>query len=382
MKPELGIYIHIPFCIQKCIYCDFVSYPNKLNLQSDYIEKLIKEIDGEKELFDKYNVTTIYIGGGTPSDIESKNIVKILEKIKQVIKIEDLRNIETTIEINPGTITKQKLLDYKQAGINRISIGLQSTNDKILKNIGRIHSYQDFLDSYQLIRSIGFNNVNVDLMIGLPNQTIKDIKESIEKIVNSKYGKPEHISTYSLIIEPNTQIEKLIDENKMKLPTDEEERKQYDYVKNMLELNEYEHYEISNFALKGKRSKHNTNCWVQKKYIGFGVSAHSYINKKRFSNTENLNTYLQKDYKEIKTIHEIQNIEEEQKEYMLLGLRKIDGIEISKFKEKFNGINPIFLFRNELEKLTKQKLIKIDLDNIKLTKKGLDLANIVWEEFI
>lgn len=382
MKPELGIYIHIPFCIQKCIYCDFVSYPNKLNLQSDYIEKLIKEIDGEKELFDKYNVTTIYIGGGTPSAIESKNIVKILEKIKQVIKIEDLRNIETTIEINPGTITKQKLLDYKQAGINRISIGLQSTNDKILKNIGRIHSYQDFLDSYQLIRSIGFNNVNVDLMIGLPNQTIKDIKESIEKIVNSKYGKPEHISTYSLIIEPNTQIEKLIDENKMKLPTDEEERKQYDYVKNMLELNEYEHYEISNFALKGKRSKHNTNCWEQKEYIGFGVAAHSYINKKRFSNTENLNTYLQKDYKEIKTIHEIQNIEEEQKEYMLLGLRKIDGIEISKFKEKFNGINPIFLFRNELEKLTKQKLIKIDLDNIKLTKKGLDLANIVWEEFI
>ena len=382
MKPELGIYIHIPFCIQKCIYCDFVSYPNKLNLQSDYIEKLIKEIDGEKELFDKYNVTTIYIGGGTPSAIESKNIVKILEKIKQVIKIEDLRNIETTIEINPGTITKQKLLDYKQEGINRISIGLQSTNDKILKNIGRIHSYRDFLDSYQLIRSIGFNNVNVDLMIGLPNQTIKDIKESIEKIVNSKYGKPEHISTYSLIIEPNTQIEKLIDENKMKLPTDEEERKQYDYVKNMLELNEYEHYEISNFALKGKRSKHNTNCWEQKEYIGFGVAAHSYINKKRFSNTENLNTYLQKDYKEIKTIHEIQNIEEEQKEYMLLGLRKIDGIEISKFKEKFNGINPIFLFRNELEKLTKQKLIKIDLDNIKLTKKGLDLANIVWEEFI
>ena len=382
MKPELGIYIHIPFCIQKCIYCDFVSYPNKLNLQSDYIEKLIKEIDEEKELFDKYNVTTIYIGGGTPSAIESKNIVRILEKIKQVIKIEDLRNIETTIEINPGTITKQKLLDYKQAGINRISIGLQSTNDKILKNIGRIHSYQDFLDSYQLIRSIGFNNVNVDLMIGLPNQTIKDIKESIEKIVNSKYGKPEHISTYSLIIEPNTQIEKLIDENKMKLPTDEEERKQYDYAKNMLELNEYEHYEISNFALKGKRSKHNTNCWEQKEYIGFGVAAHSYINKKRFSNTENLNTYLQKDYKEIKTIHEIQNIEEEQKEYMLLGLRKIDGIEISKFKEKFNGINPIFLFRNELEKLTKQKLIKIDLDNIKLTKKGLDLANIVWEEFI
>lgn len=264
MKPELGIYIHIPFCIQKCIYCDFVSYPNKLNLQSDYIEKLIKEIDEEKELFDKYNVTTIYIGGGTPSAIESKNIVRILEKIKQVIKIEDLRNIETTIEINPGTITKQKLLDYKQAGINRISIGLQSTNDKILKNIGRIHSYQDFLDSYQLIRSIGFNNVNVDLMIGLPNQTIKDIKESIEKIVNSKYGKPEHISTYSLIIEPNTQIEKLIDENKMKLPTDEEERKQYDYVKNMLELNEYEHYEISNFALKGKRSKHNTNCWNKK----------------------------------------------------------------------------------------------------------------------
>ena len=372
-KKELGVYIHIPFCAKKCIYCDFISFENKLDLQGQYVEKLLEEINNEKDLFKDYKITTIYIGGGTPSIINEDLIGKILSMIDRE------SDAEITIELNPGTVTKQKLINYKNFGINRLSIGLQSTKNEILKQIGRIHNYEKFLESYKYAEDVGYDNINVDLMIGIPNQSIHDIKDSINKIVNLK---PAHISVYSLIIEPNTPLENMVDKNILKLPSDEDERMQYSYVKNSLELKGYKHYEISNFAIDGKYSKHNMNCWEQKEYIGFGVSAHSYINKKRFSNTESLNEYLSEDYKKIKILQEVQNIEDEQKEYMLLGLRKIDGIKISKFKEKFNGQNPIFLFKKELDKLVKQELLQVNLDNIKLTRKGLDLANIVWEEFV
>ena len=372
-EKELGVYIHIPFCAKKCIYCDFISFENKLNLQSQYVEKLLEEINNEKELFKNYKITTIYIGGGTPSIIDEDLIGKILSVIDRE------SNAEITIELNPGTVTKQKLKKYKDFGINRLSIGLQSTKNEILKQIGRIHTYEKFLESYKYAKEVGYDNINIDLMIGIPNQSIQDIKDSINKIASLK---PSHISVYSLIIEPNTPLENMVDKNILKLPSDEDERMQYSYVKNSLELKGYKHYEISNFAIDGKYSKHNMNCWEQKEYIGFGVSAHSYINKKRFSNTESLNEYLSEDYKKIKILQEVQNIEDEQKEYMLLGLRKIDGIKISKFKEKFNGQNPIFLFKKELDKLVKQELLQVDLDNIKLTRKGLDLANLVWEEFV
>ena len=372
-KKELGVYIHIPFCAKKCIYCDFISFENKLDLQGQYVEKLLEEINNEKDLFKDYKITTIYIGGGTPSIINEDLIGKILSMIDKE------SDAEITIELNPGTVTKQKLINYKNFGINRLSIGLQSTKNEILKQIGRIHNYEKFLESYKYAEDVGYDNINVDLMIGIPNQSIQDIKDSINKIVNLK---PAHISVYSLIIEPNTPLENMVDKNILKLPSDEDERMQYSYVKNSLELKGYKHYEISNFAIDGKYSKHNMNCWEQKEYISFGVSAHSYINKKRFSNTESLNEYLSEDYKKIKILQEVQNIEDEQKEYMLLGLRKIDGIKISKFKEKFNGQNPIFLFKKELDKLVKQELLQVDLDNIKLTRKGLDLANLVWEEFV
>lgn len=378
LKPELGIYIHIPFCKQKCMYCDFVSFPNQEEKQAQYIEKVLQEINQEKELLLKYQITTIYIGGGTPSVIDSKYITDILNTIKKVANLETLENIEVTIEVNPGTVTKEKLLSYKNSGINRLSIGLQTTNDRLLKTIGRIHKYQDFLNTYKTARKLGFNNINTDLMIGLPTQNLKDVKKSLEEIIMLK---PEHISVYSLILEEDTPIEKLVNQGKLKLPSDEAERRQYHYVKNILELNGYIHYEISNFAFPTKQSKHNCNCWEQKEYIGFGVSAHSYISKKRYSNTNNLNQYLEKNLNEIKTINEIQNQESQEKEYMLLGLRKLEGVQITKFKEKF-GKNPIYIFRNEIKKLVEQGLLEIDLDNILLTSKGLDLANLVWEEFI
>ena len=402
---ELGIYIHIPFCVRKCYYCDFISYPDKLDYQKEYIEKIKQEIREEQEVFKDADITTIYIGGGTPSIIDSKYIIEILEYLYKFIGKKDR---EITIEINPGTINKTKLQDYKKAGINRISIGLQSSNDKILKTIGRIHNFEDFLKAYNLVVEEGVENINVDLMIGLPEQTIEDIKQSINEVLNLKL-KPKHISIYSLIVEENTQLDKMLDEGKITLPNDEYERKEYAYTKNTLELNGYKHYEISNFAQEGYESKHNVNCWKQKEYIGLGVAAHSYINGIRFSNTTNLPKYLknkkfeipnEKEIEElkkkidkqnneyklplkigIKTIHEIQNEEDMQNEYMILGLRMLDGVKISEFKQKFVE-NPIYLFRKELEKLVDEKLIEIDLDNIKLTRKGLDLANIVWEEFI
>lgn len=369
---NIGIYIHIPFCKKKCDYCDFISYCNKDEYIRQYIETLKKEIETELQK-DKYNIKTIYIGGGTPSYINSKYILELLDTINNnSYKIE---NAEITIELNPGTVTEKKLEDYKKAGINRLSIGLQETHNDLLKQIGRIHTYEEFLDTYNLSRKLGSENINVDLMIGLPKQRIQDIKENLEKIIKLN---PEHISVYSLILEENTPLYEKYINKEIELPSEELERNMYWYVKNTLEKNGYIHYEISNFAKTGYESKHNLDCWDQKEYLGFGLAAHSYINGTRYSNEVGSENKFEK---LIKVVHEKQEIADMQKEYMLLGLRKIKGVSIQKFKNKF-GENPIFLFRNELNKLSKENLILIDGDYIKLTNKGLDLANLVWEEFV
>ena len=377
---ELGVYVHIPFCVRKCYYCDFISYSNKFEMQEEYVKKLIEEIEDNKDLLKNNEITTIYIGGGTPSSIKPELIKNVLDKICGISNIKNKENIEITIEVNPGTVTKNNLQMYRNCGINRLSIGLQSTNDKLLNEIGRIHNYEQFLNTYDWVVEAGFSNINVDLMLGLPNQTISDLKESLEKIINLN-PIPNHISVYSLIIEEGTEIENKISKGELKLPKEADERNQYKYTKNYLELNGYKHYEISNFAKPGYESKHNMNCWEQKQYVGFGIAAHSYINGCRYSNTCDLEEYLNKESKDVKIIHEEQTLEDMKKEYMLLGLRKIEGVSITKFKEKF-GENPIYLFRNELQKLVEEGLIEIDLDNIKLTNKGLDFANLVWEEFV
>lgn len=290
MLNELGIYIHIPFCKQKCYYCDFVSYSNKCSEVKEYIESLKKEI--EEFDFSNYKVTSIYIGGGTPSYIDSIYIVEILSELKEKLKCNliEFKDIEITIEVNPGTVDTKKLNDYKKLGINRLSIGLQSTKNDILKKIGRIHTYQEFLEIYKLARETGFKNINIDLMIGIPGQKIGDLKNTLQDIIKLE---PEHISVYSLIIEENTPIEKMLENGEIKLPDEDLERNMYWYVKNTLELNGYNHYEISNFAKLGKESRHNLNCWNQEEYIGFGVAAHSYLNGIRFSNTINVEEYIQ-----------------------------------------------------------------------------------------
>lgn len=380
---KLGIYIHIPFCKQKCFYCDFVSYANQDKYFQKYVQALNKEVNNFIDN-NEFEVQTIYIGGGTPSLIDAKYIEEILHIFEKRNLLKEVK--EVTIEVNPGTVTEEKLRNYKNSGVNRLSIGLQSTEDKILKQIGRIHCYDDFLNTYKMAREVGFKNINVDLMIGLPNQKILDVKNSLEKIIKLEPEPPNHISVYSLIVEENTPIEKMLESGELELPDEELERNMYWYVKNFLELNGYKHYEISNFAKLGNESKHNLDCWNQKEYVGFGVAAHSYIDDVRYGNIGNVEEYIKNcengEFGKNKVIDEVENdIFSKEKEFMLIGLRKIEGVLIQDFKNKF-GENPIFVFKDELKKLVDENLLIVDFDRIKLTNKGLDLANIVWENFV
>ena len=377
---ELGFYLHIPFCKSKCIYCDFNSFAQK----DDCIEPYIKAVKKEIEEYAKQNkdvlIKTIYIGGGTPSYIKEKYIKEIIETIRSNFEI--IPNAEITIEINPGTVNRRKLNTYYKAGINRLSIGLQSTNDKLLKQLGRVHDFEDFLETLRLANTIGFSNISADCMIGLPNQTIYDVEETLNVLINLRLT---HISVYSLIVEPNTPLEKKINLGELKLPDEEIERYMYWFAKRKLEENGYLHYEISNFAKPLFRSKHNMDCWNQKEYKGFGVSASSYENEIRYTNISSIEKYVENvqngQFKKNYIVEEKQDRETMMKEYMLLGLRKITGVSINQFRKKFGTI-PIFKYNKEITKLTNEGLIESNGINIRLTKKGLDLANLVWEEFV
>lgn len=368
MKKEIGLYIHIPFCKSKCHYCDFKSYVGKEERIPEYIKALKKEIQAQN--LENYKIKTIYIGGGTPSILREKDLKEILT---EVTKSQTPKEI--TLELNPGTATTKKLQAYKNLGITRLSIGLQSTQNNLLKQLGRIHTYEQFEETYKQARKVGLNNINIDLILGIPNQAQKDLKESLEKIISLN---PEHISVYSLIIEEGTQLANQIAKCELKMPEDETERKMYWQTKKTLEAHGYIHYEISNFAKKGYESKHNLDCWNQKEYIGIGAAAHSYINKTRYSNKDSIEEYIKDNHI---IVHENQTKEDQKREYMMLGLRKLEGINIQNYKNKFRQ-NPIYEYRKELSKLVEIGLIEITGNHIKLTPKGLDLANIVWEEFI
>jgi oxygen-independent coproporphyrinogen-3 oxidase len=349
-----SLYIHIPFCKQKCLYCDFNSFADKDKLIDDYIKKLIEEIESNNIK----KLDTIYIGGGTPSYINEIYIKQILEKLPKAE--------ETTIEVNPGTITENKIKTYLNSGINRISIGLQATQDEILKLIGRIHTLKEFEDTFNMVRKYGFKNINVDLMFGLPNQTLENLKESVNYLIKLN---PEHISCYSLITHNN------IFKN---LPDEETERNMYYYIIKVLKENGYLHYEISNFAKEGKESKHNLVYWNQNEYLGVGAGASSYIKDTRWTNESDIKKYISSPFS--KNIEEVQNEESKLNEYIILQLRLIKGININDTFKKFK-VNILEKYKTNIDKLNKLGLIEIS-ENIKLTSKGLDLANIVWEEFI
>jgi oxygen-independent coproporphyrinogen-3 oxidase len=371
MMRDLGIYVHIPFCKKKCNYCDFISFSCFEDKYDEYFEKLKKEIIDRS--VDNRGITTIYFGGGTPSFPDSKYIVDILNTIRENYNVK--QDCEITIEINPGTVNKEKLLDYKNAGFNRLSIGIQSTHNRLLKLIGRIHSFDDFLKTYNLAKDTGFENINVDLMFALPTQTKDELIQSVNEVIELN---PNHISLYSLILEENTKLFEQIQNKELELCDEELERKMYWITKELLESKGYNHYEISNFSKSGFESKHNLACWNQEEYLGFGLAAHSYLNNKRFSNSEKFEDYITNNKI---TEHEIQDDLAKRKEFMLLGFRKINGVSISEFERRFR-INPLFYFRFEISKLVDEDLIEVDLDNIKLTNKGLDLANKVFEEFV
>ena len=377
---EIGIYVHIPFCKSKCLYCDFNSYPKKDEGIEPYIEALIKEIEEYAKVNKDILVKTIYIGGGTPSYINEKYIKRIIDSLKQNFEIID--NAEITIEVNPGTVNKRKLECYYKSGINRLSIGLQSSNDKLLQLIGRVHLFEDFLETVRMAQTVGFSNINADCMIGLPTQNIYDVEETLNVLINLRLT---HISVYSLIVEPNTPIEKKINSGELKLPDEEIERYMYWFAKRKLEENGYLHYEISNFAKPLFRSKHNLDCWNQKAYKGFGISASSYENGVRYTNIPSIDTYIKNiengNIKANYIIEEKQDKEAIMKEYMLLGLRKITGVDINEFIKKF-AISPLYKFNKEITKLLREGLIEVNEHSIRLSKKGLDLANIVWEEFV
>ena len=377
---EIGIYVHIPFCKSKCLYCDFNSFAKKDECIEPYIKSLIKEIEEYAKENKDILVKTIYIGGGTPSYIKEKYIKDIINSIKQNFEI--IKDAEITIEVNPGTVNKRKLDTYYKSDINRLSIGLQSTNDKLLKIIGRVHNFEDFLETVRIAKMVGFNNINADCMIGLPTQNIYDVEETLNVLINLRLS---HISVYSLIVEPNTPLEKKINSGELKLLDEEIERYMYWFAKRKLEENGYLHYEISNFAKPLYRSKHNLDCWNQKEYKGFGVSASSYENGVRYTNIPIINKYIKNiENNNIKAnyiIEEKQDKEAMMKEYMLLGLRKIAGVNINEFIKKFE-ISPLYKFNKEITKLLKEGLVEANEHSIMLSKKGIDLANIVWEEFV
>lgn len=375
---EISLYIHIPFCISKCYYCDFSSFVNKNDKIDIYIDSLIKELSLYKYELSQYYIKTIFIGGGTPSSIDSKYIYRILEFINKNYNTSRLN--EVTIEANPGTLDKEKIKIYKAVGINRVSMGAQTLDDNLLKIIGRTHKVEDIYKSFELLRNANINNINIDLMFGLPNQRIEDVMDSLKKVIDLKI---EHISYYGLILEEGTYLNKLFKEGKVILPSEDKERVMYHKATEYLIQNGYNHYEISNYSLSEYECKHNLVYWDVLPYLGLGLSSHSNLNNKRFWNISDINLYINKLNNNELPIEEeeIINRETEISEFCILGLRKISGINKVDFKNRFN-IEIEELYKEIIQKHEKNKLIVNNSNSIQLTKKGLDLSNLVEVDFL
>jgi len=375
---EIGLYIHIPFCQSKCYYCDFNSYVNEWSIVPKYIEYLKKEIDIYVEHLKGYKVKTIFFGGGTPTSIDGKYIFEILSYIYKKLDISEL--LEVSIEANPKTVDDNKLMVYKDIGINRISLGLQSLDNRILKRIGRIHTREDFLQTYKLIRKWQFNNINVDIMFNLPEQSINDLLMSLKEVIALDV---EHISFYSLKVEEGTPFYMQQDKGQLILPDEDVEREMYHKGIEMLEKNNYLHYEISNFAKKGYECKHNLIYWRLKPYIGLGLSAHSNFQNLRYGNVESFNNYFNLIENGKQPIADQEYIDQkmEMAEFMILGLRLNEGVNKSDFYKRFNQeVENVFC--EELKRSKDKGLINIYTDRINLTEKGIDLSNIVFMELL
>ena len=410
-KRELELYIHIPFCARKCSYCDFLSFAAPERVYREYMDKLIEEICGQGPNFQEYRVSTIFVGGGTPSILSADLIMELFATLSENFDI--ALDAEVTLEANPGTLTMEKLEVYRQSGINRLSIGLQSADDKELKYLGRIHSYDSFLKSYQRARQAGFKNINVDLMSALPGQDVHSWKTTLKKVMMLK---PEHISAYSLIIEEGTPFFERFGEPECKkgllsggqqenskkpetasevaaraavmtlpdLPDEDTDREMYHLTKEMMAAQGYERYEISNYAKKGYECRHNTGYWTGVEYLGLGLGASSYTYGYRYHNTEDLQEYLSLNLYEggaaARDIEEL-SLEDKMEEFMFVGLRMMKGVSGSEFLERF-GLNMWNVYGDVLKKLEQQGLIEVEAPMVRLTERGIDVSNVVLSEFL
>ena len=410
-KRELELYIHIPFCARKCAYCDFLSFAAPERVYRDYMDKLMEEICGQGPNFQEYRVSTIFVGGGTPSILPPDLIMELFATLSENFDISP--DAEVTMEANPGTLTMEKLEVYRQSGVNRLSIGLQSADEKELKYLGRIHSYDSFLKSYQRARQAGFKNINVDLMSALPGQDVHSWKTTLKKVMMLK---PEHISAYSLIIEEGTPFFERFGEPECKkgllsggqqenskkpetasevaaraavmtlpdLPDEDTDREMYHLTKEMMAAQGYERYEISNYAKKGYECRHNTGYWTGVEYLGLGLGASSYTYGYRYHNTEDLQEYLSLNLYEggaaARDIEEL-SLEDKMEEFMFVGLRMMKGVSGSEFLERF-GLNMWNVYGDVLKKLEQQGLIEVEAPMVRLTERGIDVSNVVLSEFL
>ena len=407
---ELELYLHIPFCERKCAYCDFLSAPADLPVRISYIKKLQEEIAYYGAQYGEYQVSSIFFGGGTPTILEGYQLAAILETVKEHFNI--TTDAEITVECNPGTLTAGKAEKLVQAGFNRLSMGLQSADDRELQLLGRIHNFAQFLESYDLARKAGFQNINVDLMSALPGQTLKSWQDTLQKVTALR---PEHISAYSLIIEEGTPFyERFAEDERIReegghprlLPEEDVERQMYELTETFLQIKGYERYEISNYAKPGYECRHNCGYWTRKDYLGLGLGASSLVEHQRFQNTSELKTYLEQEYSsQCEGQHEriaetIQLQEEtgltqtghhihietldkksEMEEFMFLGLRLMAGISRQQFEKKFQvTLNSVY--GEVLRKLKGEQLIEEVAGYVRLTEHGIDVSNYVLAEFL
>ena len=370
---SMEIYIHIPFCIRKCDYCDFLSGPSGPEEQADYVQALLREIQAVEE-GEGRSVSSIFIGGGTPSVLDERLLGDILREIRNRFKMEE--DAEITIEVNPGTANIGKLQAYRKMGINRLSIGLQSPEDRALKILGRIHNYGQFLETYQEARTVGFDNINIDLMSAIPDQTYEGWVKNLRTVAELE---PEHISAYSLIVEEGTPFAA----RKLNLPDEDTEYNMYEATAQILKEYGFEQYEISNYARKGRKCRHNVGYWTRQDYLGFGLGASSLYGKERFANTADMKKYLEnsKNPEKIREKEPSLTREDEMAEFMFLGLRMTKGISKADFQRCF-GCTIESVYGEVLEKYESMELLLEKDGRIFLSREGIHVSNSIMAEFL
>jgi oxygen-independent coproporphyrinogen-3 oxidase len=380
---KLGLYLHIPFCIKKCLYCDFLSFEDSsTEMQNRYMKMLVNEVVLKGNLYRKdYIVDTIFIGGGTPSLIDEAFIVALMAAIKASFNV--VEDAEITIESNPKTLTKNKLEAYIKSGVNRISIGAQSMDDNCLKQLGRIHTSEDFVENFNVARDSGFKNINIDLMFAIPEQSIEIWKKSLEAAISMQ---PEHISFYSLQIEEETPYFEMFKKGELNQTVDEVDRNMYHLGIDILKEAGYYHYEISNAAKPGYECRHNLKYWSFDDYLGIGLGSHSFINGRRSSNTKDIKSYMEKcsNDQNPEDWHHENTQKDSISEYVFTGLRKTDGIDLCEFRKRFGM--PIEVYYKEqwlnINKFINDDYLIMRNDKLFLTEKGIDISNAIFVELV